>query len=266
MLDGNLSNATRSNSHPFDDKVATMKPTRCNAFTLVEMLLVVAVIVLLIGMILPAMSRSKAQVNVTLCATHMRQWGVALANYSSSNAGCFPDNRNTNVTPDLVVGGQHVSWNSSVVQRFFREYLEPLSNRAKTDELDLLNCPTQKWHQINDVGLGGGLIGYFYIPFRTPTNINYTFAQGGNGNAWVAKKKMGGKYAYTPILIDMKQQSKSTNWWFNASVPFSSHIGNDGQPTDVNMLFEAGEVKTYKNEQVKLGADMGGWWFYYDPF
>ena len=82
----------------------------------------------------------------------------------------------------------------------------------------------------------------------------------------VAKKKMGGKYAYTPILIDMKQQSKSTNWWFNASVPFSSHIGNDGQPTDVNMLFEAGEVKTYKNEQVKLGADMGGWWFYYDPF
>ncbi len=238
---------------------------RC-AFTLVEMLLVVAVIVLLIGMLLPALSRTRHQTQLTMCATHMKAWGVGLASYASGNVGCFPDNRNTNVTADLVVGGQHVSWNSSVVQRFFREYLEPLSSRAKTDELDLLNCPTQKWHQINDVGLGGGLIGYFYIPFRTPTNINYTFAEAGKGNSWVSKKKMGGKFNYAPILIDMKQQSKSTNWWYSPTVPFSSHIGGDGQPTDVNMLFETGDVKAFKNDKVKLGADMGGWWFYYDPF
>lgn len=247
----------------------TLPRLRQGGFSLVELLVVITVIVILLSLLLPALRLIRFQAMVTICSTHMSQWGSGLGNYVVSNAGYFPDNRNAGTTPDLTVGGQHVSWNSSVVQRFFREYVEPLSAKAKTDEWDLLNCPTQKWHQINDVGTGGGLVGYFYLPFRTPTNINYTFAQGGQGNGWVAKRKPNGPFSHAPLLIDMKQFSTSYNsWWYtpNPNIAFSSHIDATGQPIVVNMLFEDGHVFSYRGEQVKLGATMGGWDFYYDPF
>jgi hypothetical protein len=228
---------------------------------------VVAVIGLLIAILLPTLSRARTIAANTHCLANMHNWGTALGGYTVSNRGMFPDNRNTGITADLVVGGQHVSWNSSVVQRFWRDYLEPLSAAAKTETLDNLNCPTQKWHQINDMSLTGGLIGYFYLPHRSINNINYTFADAGNGNPWAGRKRVGGSVRYAPILIDMKQFSTSSNsWFYNPQVPFSSHAGPDGQPTHVNMLFEAGEVKMFDNKVVKLGANMGGWDFWYDPF
>ncbi len=240
---------------------------RSAAFTLIEMLLVVAIISLLIAVLLPTLGKAREVARNSQCLTNMRGWGSALAGYTVSNIGHFPDNRNAGTTPDLVVGGQHVSWNSSVVQKFWRDYLVPLSADAKTDAVDMLNCPTQKWHQINDMSLTGGLIGYFYIAHRSVNNINYTPAASGNGNAWAGRKKPGGHARHAPVLIDMKQFSSSSNsWFYNPQVPFSSHAGPTGEPTHVNMLFEAGDVRTYDTSVVKLGANMSGWDFWYDPF
>jgi len=241
--------------------------SRRSGFTLIEMLLVVALISILIAILLPTLGKAKEGALNMQCLANMHNWGTALAAYTPDNAGMFPDNRNAGTTPDLIVGGQHVSWNSSVVQKFWQRYLEPLTAASKTDAVDMLNCPTQKWHQINDMSLTGGLVGYFYLPHRTPTNINYTFANAGNGNIWAGKKRVGGPSRHTPILIDMKQYSTSmSSWFYTPTVPFSSHAGASGQPTHVNMLFEAGETKTYQNAQVKMGANMGGWDFHYDPF
>lgn len=240
---------------------------RSRGFTLVELLLVVALISLLISLLLPALGRARDITDGTICATHMKQWSTALWSYGSDNTRYFPDNRDTGTTPDLVVGGQHVSWNSSVVQKFWREYLEPLSEKAKTDQLDTLNCPTQKWHQINDISLGGGLVGYFYLPHRTPTNINYNHADGGNGDFWVSRKRLGGPYNHAPVLIDMNQYGKwNTSWYYNTSVPYSSHVGPEGKPEYQNMLFESGDVRRFPSQSVGLGAEMGGWLMYYDPF
>jgi prepilin-type N-terminal cleavage/methylation domain-containing protein/prepilin-type processing-associated H-X9-DG protein len=56
----------------------------CNrAFTLVELLVVIAIIALLIALLLPALGKAKAAARTALCLSNKRQVGVAMATYAN---------------------------------------------------------------------------------------------------------------------------------------------------------------------------------------
>ncbi len=59
------------------------------AFTLIEVLVVVAIIALLVSILLPSLSRAREQAKRTVCLTHMKQQGYGFAGYASSNRGVF---------------------------------------------------------------------------------------------------------------------------------------------------------------------------------
>lgn len=61
-------------------------------FTLVELLVVIGIIALLIGLLLPSLSRARAQARLVACASNVRQVCVALTNYTSENQGKYPPN------------------------------------------------------------------------------------------------------------------------------------------------------------------------------
>ena len=79
-----------------------------HGFTLIELLVVISIIALLIALLLPALSRAKSLAEQIVCASNMRQVGIAMTEYADVNRGMYPPNEGGDYP-----NGVFVSWNGS---------------------------------------------------------------------------------------------------------------------------------------------------------
>ena len=86
-----------------------MKMAKTNRnFTLIELLITIAIIAILAGMLLPALNAAREKAAKASCAGNIRQLGYAVVSYAGDNSDYYPRaNRSAVCTSDAVVTG---SW------------------------------------------------------------------------------------------------------------------------------------------------------------
>lgn len=65
-------------------------PSRCRAFTLLELLVVIVIISLLTAIFLPALQKTRRHTRAVFCQANLRQWGIVFSLYTEDNQGRLP--------------------------------------------------------------------------------------------------------------------------------------------------------------------------------
>jgi prepilin-type N-terminal cleavage/methylation domain-containing protein len=154
------------------DNVMTRTLSR-RGFTLVELLVVIAVIALLIGLLLPAVQKAREAADRTQCLSNLKQLGLAANFYAHNHGGYLPPFAQT--LPDG--GAQGASWAVLILpyieqDNLFKRWNVNLSyydqsEQARLSPLSIYFCPSRRSADTSPTGSVSGDAGcksWVYVP------------------------------------------------------------------------------------------------------
>ena len=140
------------------------------AFTLVEMLVIIAVIGVLAALLLPTLGRAKESARATACLSNLRQVGIALQLYVQDHENRLP------VMYDALISTNGPSTNTTTIDIVLSNYLgSPNILRCRSDDKDLFEktASSYAWNSLLN-GQDADHLQVFGIQFD-PHNIPVLF-------------------------------------------------------------------------------------------
>lgn len=105
-------------------------------FTLVELLVVVAIIALLLGILIPALSGAREAARSVACLSNLRQWGLGAQMFADENNELFPVNGdNSSDDPGFNVPGIEPSQPWFTWDNWWANAITPRVEQPRYDEL-----------------------------------------------------------------------------------------------------------------------------------
>jgi prepilin-type N-terminal cleavage/methylation domain-containing protein/prepilin-type processing-associated H-X9-DG protein len=140
----------------------TRESKRNSAFTLVELLVVIGIIAVLIGILLPALSRAREQANRVKCESNIRQIMNGFVMYANENKGLLPAQR----CPGLY------DWSRTILAALVGES-HMNGTQATGGNYDYFRCPDDNVPRSSTASLGNQVRSYAINAFGSTASYDY---------------------------------------------------------------------------------------------
>jgi prepilin-type N-terminal cleavage/methylation domain-containing protein/prepilin-type processing-associated H-X9-DG protein len=129
-----------------------MKYNLRNSFTLIELLVVVAIIAVLISMLLPALGQAREAARAVVCASNLRQGGIAQYQYGVDENSYLPGPNTSGYAYQIGRPPSGSTSSSDPIQA--DDWLSPILGKR-------MSLPTDRWARLREI---------FNNAFRCPSN------------------------------------------------------------------------------------------------
>ena len=217
---------------------------RC--FTLIELMVVIAIMGILLSILLPSLSRVREKAKRSVCLNNLKQCGVVSILYADSNNSRF------NPTLGPHNSGASLHWIGSKTKDGFDPYI---------GDWEVTNCPNFRFNTIGNgmsVTNNAYMIGFIYSGGMDTSNL------AGSGNDWDAPQSLMDD---NTLLLWADRIQTSENWsalyphtdsgWQVGPAGININPANNGNKGG-NILFVSGAGKWV--DQKSMTAQKGDRW------
>lgn len=224
-------------------------PDSAGAFTLIEILVVLAIVAILASLLLPALTAGKAKARQTACASNLKQLALASQMYAADNGGKLVENHPADQSPnDWAVGNMKLaseSTNTLCLRQgaLFPYASQPADYRCPSDTAETGGTLHVRSYSMN------GWIGSRYMD---------TYPRKSSYRTFVKDSELSAAAPASLWLIAGEDESSLDDAWFlvtmDDSHPFASHPAMSHRG-GYNLNFADGHVETYQlNDPESLKA------------